>query len=393
MSQAVSWVASLPAGSNVRILVRRGEYSELNSGLYFTNSAGCTVTVFCEPGVVATTSQVGGSGGNGIGAGDGVVATFHLNGARFNGTATASANGIGVHSTANVTVFGGGAVFTGYDDGWSNHGSCFARVEDCTFQDSTKGAFTHVNSSTFFASRCNFIGRSGATLGIGANQDTTSGTFEDCAFVPAANQQQFDLRNATTLRRCIVGSFSVCVRRANQSQTSCLFEDCFLNLENQGHVRADTYRRCFGKISFAMRGATADVGLIENCVFVGPATGFTDFLQPYTGFVANSFDVGTATIRNSIFTGYTDWIDLTTNNGGGAAAAVAAINAQWTMQGVCLFNIGTIFRGSINSPSPQVLLDPLLADPTSVHQAGYLTASNSPCRGAGLAGANIGLPV
>jgi hypothetical protein len=394
-SRAVTWVATLPANSNSRLFVATGSYTETNNGLYFNSAnTGVFVGVDFAPGVTATTSQLGGTGGNGIGTNGSVRATFNLNGAAFSGTGQSSANGVGLHSTSVCVVNGSGATFTGYDDGWSNHGTSFGTVRDCTFSNCTKGAFTHVDSSTCLAQRCTFIGRTGAILGVGALQNSATGTFEDSVFTPATNNQAIGLTSGTTLRRCVVGTTALAFQVGNEPTSTTVFEDCYLNIGFNG-LGSRRFTRCYGRLGTNVRGLTNATPLIENCVFNGGTNPATKFCVMANGFTVNTFDPGRLTIRNSIFIGYTHFIDLATGNvNPGINLARDAINAQWTMQGVCIFGVATVMSPStINNPSPFVTADPLLANPTTTAQADYNTASNSPCRGAGVSGANIGLPV
>jgi hypothetical protein len=393
-SKVVQWVASLPSGGNVRIIVKSGHYFEQNSGLYYGNLNGpITVTTEFEPGVSATTCQIGGAGGNGIGCKDSVTATFNLRGATFVGFDQSSANGIGLHNSAVAIVNGGGSVFTGYTDGWSNHNTSTATVRDCTFSNSSKGAFTHVDSSTCVAEGCTFVGRSGAVLGVGAMQNLSTGTFEDCIFVGAVDRQAIDFLNSTILRRCIIGLPGLALAVGNVPGSTTVFEDCYLSMFFSG-LASRRFTRCYGTLSTIIRGLTAATPLIENCVFTSSGT-LAKFCTMPNGFTVNSFDPGMLTIRNSIFTGYTHFIDLATGNVAASQdLAKDAINAQWTMEGLCINGVATVMSpATINNPSPYVTGNPLLANPTTTVQADYHTAPESPCRDAGVFGANIGLPV
>jgi hypothetical protein len=396
-SKAVAWVNSLPANSNVCIVVLTGNYFEQNSGLYFTNftNTGVVVTVDFAYGVTATTSQLGGDGGNGIGCSDTVPATFNLRGARFTGTNQTSANGIGVHSVASAVVNGGGAIFSGYDDGWSNHSTSIATVRDCTFMDCSKAPLTHVDSAVIVAQRCTFIARAGAILGLGGMLNSSTGTFEDCTFIPATNGQNISIIHGCTFSRCTIGTLDAQVNCSIAANTwAPVFEDCYLNIWFSGGLGGSKFTRSFGKFGFNIRGLTAVRPLIENCVFVGSSQN-NKFCVMANGYTANSFDPGTLTIRNSVFTGYTNFVDVATGNTSTTQnVAKDVINAQWTMQGICFNGVTTIMSPStINLPSPYITSNPLLANPITTKQVDYNTSSNSPCRGAGQSGANIGLPV
>ena len=394
---ALTWVAGLTVDSNVRIAVAAGAYTEQGQGLYFGNiNAAIAVGVDFTFGVTVATSQS--SPGNGVGAQYAVEATFNLKGAEFTGTNIGSSNGIGAHNSAAVVVNGGGATFTGYEDGWSNHGTSTATVRDCTFAECTKGALTHVDSSVVAAERCTFTGLTGATLGIGAMQNSSIGTFEDCAFIPAVTGQIIYITDGHVFRRCSFGSPSLSVTASSNpapNEWVSTFEDCYLNLGFNGGITSFQFIRCFGRFGFNLRGTTTATPLIENCVFTGGAgTAGTKFCVMVNGYTPNVFDPGTLTIRNSIFTGYTHFIDIATGNSGAVRdAAKNAINAQWTMEGVCINGVTTVMApATINLPSPYVTDDPLLINPTTAQQVDYNTDSGSPCRGAGVAGANIGLP-
>lgn len=392
LTQVRTYVNALPANSTKTIHIRAGNYIEAAAALYYAPvNTGVVTTTNFAPGVTVT---FGSGAGDAIGASVGTH-TFNLSGATFTSAATVGSDGIGIAFAAVVTVNGSGATFIGNEDGWSGHNTSVSTVNDCTFMESAKGGFTHVNTAVTTANRCTFIAKTAASLGVGRCDLGTTSAFTDCTFTPATSGQNIGFPGGT-LTRCKIGTPTLSLTQSYTAQQVTSYTDCYFNLFQTGLGNNSIYTRCYGKWTHAMRGTSTDVATITNCVFTGPATGQISWMTAPNGFGVGTFEPGTVTVRNTIFTGYTNVFSPATGNVQGTVdSIVAGINARWVLQGWVLFGNTTDYNdgtATITPPSPVVTADPLLVAPTSMVQTDYYTGAASPARNAGYLGGNIGLP-
>lgn len=375
-NRVVTYVNGAPSNTEINIYVSAGSYV---GGLYFANPpVGGSVSVTCEEGCLFDCT----SGGAGVGAG-GATSHFYLNGAVFSGSSISSANGVS-QAYGHVHVYNG--IFDGFDDGFSCHFSGNGYVYDCIFRNCHKSAFAHVHDTQTWHYRCVFEGRSGATLGIGSNLSTLRAYFEDCLFIPAFNGQVF-APTRSDLLRCQVGTEAQFVSLGNWSgNMNSNFTNCFWNATHDGFGNS-TWRLCFGRWTIRSRGTQDKTGLIENCVFVGPANVTTNRWFHASYYVADgTWESGSVTVRNTIFTGYGQVIE--------AGNVTNGINSFWTMESLCYFGNTTNHSAGVNLPDPLITGNPLLGSSNTTSQSDYTTAENSPCRLSGTPfGYNIGLPV
>lgn len=394
-SKLVSVVNALAASSSKTAYVATGTYAGTGFNFAPTNT-GVTITMTFAAGVTVDTRGTSGSPGIGCQNTGTLIAT--LNATAFIGDGVNSDNGISAANTASVTINGsptpGGthSTFTSYDDGASAHTSSSITAYDCDFSNSTKGAFTFVNSAIFNATRCNFTAKSGATLGLGAMQNTSTGTFTNCTFTPATAGQDCDLSRAT-LSKCILGTYSLRLGPTSGFNSASL-TDCFVHAAWDASATA-TFTRCYGRISMRVRGATTVADMVmRHCCWVDGAQGATD------GMLFGNFDDGSGNwdgigydIRDCVIRGF----GTTAALGGGFSVNQKAkfdANSQATYTNF-FGNVANYVTGMTGtSQTGNITTDPQTGSFTnSTTETDYAVANGSPCVGAGFGGGNIGFTV
>ena len=358
--------------------------------LTYEMEPGCTITPASGTSGIAVNGSIPGSGNT-------LRVTVNLRGAVFFGNSVSSANGIGTTNGPILTVNGLAddgtmARFQGFDDGFSCHGqsgpSSDIVVNDCWFSGGTKSAYAHVNDSAAEAYRCVFEAAPGATIGVGAVLSTQRSRFVDCTFIPATAGQVMNM-NRSDFVRCQIGTPDKHVNFGAQANSTYgrnpTLTDCYVHGDIDGFAES-RWTRCYGTIRGRQRGVASEEWSMHNCVWLGNAT-LTQFLYSNYDAEDGNWLGGTATIRDTIVTGYAEAFDA------GTAGQNAQINNEWTLDSLCLYGNGTNFDAGItNGTTGLVTADPLIGSADSTSQADYETAVWSPCRNAGSARDHIGVP-
>ena len=293
-------------------------------------------------------------------------------------------NGIGNRNSHTLNVYD--IDVTGGEDGVSGHDSSTINAYRCTFADCTKAAFAFVNSSVFYAENCTFTSKASATLGIGVMQNTSSGEFVNCDFVPIVSGDWLDFSNST-FTRCKIGTLTERITGSNSSGVEGVFTDCFLNLYIDGNNEA-TLTRCFGK--FSMRTRSGGNINVSKSVFSAPASG-------QSSIVFANFDPGSASQIQ-----FSDSIIESAN--AAAFMTVDATNAGYIVSAAseffnnCLSTVNSIaYDADLVSADGggTVIVDTLSDDPeigaaNTTSMADYAYSDTSPCIGSGTSSSNIG---
>lgn len=380
------WLASLSSGNHSAVVLA-GDY--VNTGeLSLNNNSTLTLQIDFEESVTvdnsAAVTRMTGIDHTTSNASS--VMVVNLRGAVFTGASAGSANGIGTSGPCDLTINGATsagtkAIFQGYDDGVSFHGTSGdadkMQINDCIFRNCNKSAFQHVNSSKGTHNRCEFVGRVGSSNGIGRTEFAGS-VFNDCTF-EASNTFQTVGFLACELNRCIIGTlggFIPTVTGFTTGASQSQFNDCYFNASTRTHWLAGcVVERCFGsfRIDTQTTGSGVAAGIVRNCVFTGfsPVAKSQDTMHPVT-------------IINTV---YANCSQLGSGFG-------TTTDSNWLASGssvdhCCLFN--TSVRSQIAaSVTNEITTDPLIGPANTTNQADWAVANNSPCVGAGTNGGNIG---
>lgn len=382
------WFNSLSSGQTGVGVVLAGDYVP-SDGFTLTKD-GVIGTLQFEEGVTIDTSaevsRVDGFDIQGTGRW-----TLYLRGLQFTGHDVSSANGIGTTGVTYVRVFGAAsdgtkAVFSGFDDGLSFHStSVDTEINDCRFENSSKSAFAHVGTSFGVHNRCEFIGKAGASLGIGDDQSTeTKSTFRDCTFTPTGGNQICRLYNAT---RCVIGSFELGITTTFLDTTAKTFTDCFIHWSGSASTYDGppnyTMTRCYGFLANRIRGTNASSPLFTNCVFKGKA-GTETFMNGNFDSDGINWLGGNATFRDCILNDYAVGFAYQTT------AQRDHMAANWEVENCNMFDVTTQFEAGLTLGTNIQTTDPLLGPCDTTVQADWGYLSGSPCIGAGTGGGNIG---
>jgi hypothetical protein len=321
----------------------------------------------------------------------------NLRGAEFYGNNIGSANGIGTNNTFANLVFNGiradgkKAIFDGYDDGLSCHGNGSAVgaivFNDIIARNCPKAAVIHVNSASATHNRCEFIGKTGAILGIGGSQASVASFWNDCDFVPAV-----DLGNGVSYQgntnKSRIGSITKRLLGANWAfGTGTLSDtrrDNFIAHHQGDGPGVLRLTRNFGFFNnMRIRGPITQAAMFENCIFTGWNTSQDFIVGTFDGGGGNWLG-GTPIFRNCVFIGFRTvfgFVNTTQRD---------HMNAHWTVENCCFWDNTTNFQSGLTIGTNLVLADPLLGSRATTNQADWAVGVGSPCIGAGTSGGNIG---
>lgn len=315
----------------------------------------------------------------------GFLATFNLRAAQFMGNGVGSANGIGTTNNGRLLVNGldaddNYAVFNGYDDGISIHGTNDLPsdhiINGCEFTNSSKGAGNIVNSASAIFNNCRFIGKTGASLGTFQDLSTATSTLNDCVFENGAAA-------VGIANRCVFGTPSASVTiatRRNFNNDAIQLTDCFVNTSSDGPGRLNLLR-CYGFYGGRIRFDSTHISSFRNCV-----------LKPFTGtkmwdgtfWTDANWDGGTNVIENCILLNASGRIVNYTNT-----SQRDALNANWIVRNCNLFGSADVQSG-LTISSNNISTNPLIGAANTTIQSDWGYGTGSPCIGAGTSGGNIG---
>lgn len=398
-----TWIAGLGAGDHSAV-VMAGAYTvnSASSGSFLdlANTTLTTLRVDFEEGVtVDSSASTADYGGVKIGnTGAGAAYTVNLRGAGFTGNGVGSANGIGTTNVCHLTVNGAAAdgtraVFSGYDDGCSFHGTSGTvdkiQLTGIRFTNGSKSAFLHVNAACGTHTDCVFEGKTGAASGIGgdnggASLSSVASRYVDCVFTPATDGQACV---PSICEGCVLGTLSLGVGIGNATALRAFtWTDCFLNTGLIDGPGPFTWTRCYGYLRWRVRGTAAQfTATIDHCIFEG--------ITNSTGMSQGSFDPdglnwlgGVVNVVDSVIYDY------------GTAFSFASttqrdhMNADWSVTNCAMFENATNFQSGLTLGTNLVTTDPLLGARDSTEKSAWGYGSGSPCIGAGTGGGNIGFP-
>lgn len=295
-------------------------------------------------------------------------------------------NGVGPGTTAEVNVHD--VQISACDDGVSAHNTSTLRAYRCTVSACTKGAFSHIDATTTYHEDCTFTGLNGAANGVGVNLNTGTATFVGCTFLPPSGSSvampTFTSTGGTILTRCKVGTAAMTGTWSGiLAWDYVTATDTYLKGFALSRGWNSTFTRCYGIVTIRARGNASDGAVtVENCVF---STGHTSGRFLNADFRSAPTEIGgRGTIRNSIFVGHTEAIHAGATN-------VTDVNANWQFLNNCLFDNSANYASGLTADGVDVTTDPLLVDTTTDAQSGWKYSALSPCIGAGVGGANIGI--
>jgi hypothetical protein len=387
-SNMVSLVNAVTNASKFTLYIGSGSYSwSLGLGLFSTAGGSPTTYVYFSTNVVVNCLAPA----SGIESANTSTMFAYLNGAEFYGTNTISENGIGGNNASKIYVYGVSstgkkAIFSGFDDGLSTHStsSPYAYVSDCIFTNCTKAAMDSIDTSWGLVERCDFYGRTNATIGVLRNDATAPYTFNDCQMFPATNNQVIGFAGQT-FNRCVIGSTNY-YASVTMNAVSYNITDCYLNIDGDG-IGTSTWDGCYGTVRRRMRGTTNDITVIRNCVFSGSSLLNSFYYNNF--YQTNTFEPSLVTISNSIFVGYTNVFDLT---GSSPSIVTNLFNARFSMNSICSSSNNSFSQNGVILPVNFNTNNPILGSHSDTLVSNWWTAGSSPVRSSSLNGGNIGLP-
>ncbi len=357
------------------------DISNASSGLNFTLVFDIGASIVWTQAVDKSGIQLGALAGNelhiyGNGYSIGVDSASKL---LISGFLTGTGNGIGCNNSDlwvdNVNV-------TNCVDGLSGHGGGDTHSTNCIFENCTKSAFAHIGTGAHETTDCDFIGRSGASSGIGQIDATNSLTALRCRYIPITAGQVLTPQ-AGQFTQCEIGTTSL--RAALATYSGAAFTDCFFNLTIDANFTA-TFTSCYGKFSARDRGAPATADMVfRNCIFVGPATGLTGCFYANFDDGGGSWDGIGYDMRDCIITGY-----VTAIGGGFTANQFTKWNSNSKLDNICTFGNTTGIHASITTETNELTSNPQIGAANTTAKTDYGYAPGSPCIGAGFGGGNIG---
>jgi hypothetical protein len=382
------------AGKSTRVLVRAGAYSTATDYVAVAQAAlGCYMEIVFEPGCTMDGTLANASPG---------VATwdaFEFDGTN-NYTSRVYGNGLqcanyadsthatspnGIGNRNNHILWVHDVYCTNCDDGISAHDSATIYAYDCTFGNGYKSAFAHIITSKTYHYRCTFTGRVGATLGIGAvSDDTATGYFEDCVFVPTANDQFLDVRNSILLR-CQIGTLTnnVKITTPAASPTPSLSK-CFVNAWLDGNA-GSSLSQCFGKLSIRQRSGGSQTA--QNCIITAPASSKTSVIYNDAALAAQTLAFNNNIVKTATAAAFMS-VDATT-----AGQMVSAAQKFWNnaMNGSAAYDADLIAADSGGAVIKSTLTaNTNIGAGNTLLMADYAYGTGSPAIGAGTGGGNIG---
>lgn len=375
-------VTGLTASQVRTALIRSTTYTDDHLSLTNSASPRADVTLTFEEGA-ALLWQSASAPGNGIAAANTLKVTANGNGCAITGFSPSSGNGLGANNSGYLIA--NDFIVDDADDGVSAHLTSRIDAYGCVFRNCVKSAFAIVNSAVLNAYGCTFEGRAGATLGIGAYLDTSSGTLEDCIFTPIATGQNIRLSQggAVTVTRGRLGTLSAYVTLLAENATPAI-NDSFLNLYVDGSYRA-AFAGCYGRLTTRQRAGGAIS--IANCVLVGGASGLTNSV------LFRNFDGGQGgwSAIDSVLTGYATAVGGSFGPVDAGYFETAGSTVTYTDFFANTVNVDPDIAATAADVTTGVITtDPQIGPAASYVRNDYAVAAGSPCVGAGSAGGDIG---
>lgn len=398
---------SLPSGAVMAALP--GTYS---AGLQLSTSAlAKSQVIICpEDGVIVDLAETPGVGGgrSGLGA-DTPNYTLRWYGNGNTRFVNIGNNSIG--SAAGTTWVYGILTDNSYDGTTAHLGTDLLAVVDCTFKNCLKGAIAHTAGTVnVYHENSIFYSKIGSVLGLGGIDQAVSGNpaTQDlawqCDFLPDPDitsvwtSFQYQISNTgaagTGINRKHVGCrFGAPHRVVGTPATSLAynasFENCYFNgiyIQPATGPALNDYYRCFGpKMTIRLRRGTNSVQTIRNCVFSGPALPSPNTIISADTYNGTTDVFGTGTVSDTILMGCATAIFAVSNT--------AVLNTNWQFLNNCFSGNTANYTSGVTADGTDLVANPLLSNPTTDEIEDWRVASNSPCIGAGVGGANIGLGV
>jgi len=317
-------------------------------------------------------------------------ANFHLfiigNGLTIQDFLVSSGNGIASSAPATALIDVDNVIVTNCDDGVSAHGASKIIVRNSTFQNCTKSAWAHINTTQCEHYNCTFIGRTGASVGIGSNTSTNRQKFYNCTFVPIAADQSVDI-SLCDLYNCKIGTSSL---RANANGINSTLTNCYLNINIDFRFR-QTWLRCYGLVTSRIRGddAGTPISLVKNCVIVGNASGKTNgFLYGNYDALDGTWDGYPVDIKDSVIMNF-----ATAIGAGFSTNQKTTFSASSFVRYCNLYNNTTDIATGITCGSNNIDVNPVLGSYSgSTEQSDYAVTA-AECIGTGSDGGNIGFTI
>lgn len=291
------------------------------------------------------------------------------------------------------------------NDGLTSHATSTLRAYGVTADGCMKGAFTHTgNAATTYHEGCVFYAKVGSILGIGlCGEKGVNFDFFQSEFLPdpaaptnfavmaiSSNDANAGSATARTIRSCRFGAPHLAppatsIGACGFTQTE--ITDTYFNgayVQPQANANTVSFIRCFGpKFTFRPRRTATSITNLDNCCFTGASIN-AHILD--ANFYSSPADVfGSGRVRNCIIKGATVGIYVTSN--------ATEFNATWGLENNCFHSNPTNMTVGLTADGTDVLANPLLLNPTTDMPADWYVAANSPCVGAGVSGANVGIGV